>query len=33
MLNTNVRPDSMERITTKELADKFIAEQVELVRE
>ena len=33
MLNTNVRPDSMERITTKELADKFIAEQVELVRQ
>ena len=26
------RPDSMERITTKELADKFIAEQVEAVR-
>ena len=33
MLNTNVRPDSMERITTKELADKFIAQQVELVRQ
>ena len=33
MLNTNVRPDSMERITTKELADKFIEEQVELVRQ
>ncbi len=32
-MNTNVRPDTMERITTKELADKFIAEQVELVRE
>ena len=33
MLNTNVRPDSMERIQTKELADKFIAEQIELVRQ
>ena len=33
MLNTNVRPDSMERIVTKELADKFIEEQVELVRQ
>ncbi len=31
MLN-NVRPDSMERITTPELADKFIAEQVAEVR-
>ena len=31
-MNSNVRPDTMERITTKELADKFIAEQVELVR-
>ena len=31
MLN-NVRPESMERITTKELADKFIAEQIEEVR-
>ncbi len=33
MLNPNVRPDSMERIVTKELADKFIDEQVELVRQ
>ena len=33
MLDTNVRPDSMERITTKELADKFIAEQIEIVRQ
>ena len=33
MLNTNVRPDSMERIQTKELADKCIAEQIELVRQ
>ena len=32
-MNTNVRPDTMERITTKELADKFIAEQVKLVKE
>ena len=28
----NIRPESMERITTKELADKFIAEQVDLLR-
>ncbi len=27
-----VRPDSMERITTKELADKFIAEQIAEIR-
>ena len=32
-MNTNVRPDSMARITTKELADAFIEEQVALVRE
>ena len=32
-LNSNIRPDSMERITTKELADAFIDEQVALVRE
>jgi len=32
-MNTNVRPDSMERITTKALADKFIDEQIQLVRE
>ena len=31
-MDLNRRPDSMERITTKELADKFIAEQVEAVR-
>ena len=31
-MNSNVRPDSMARITTKELADAFIAEQVEAVR-
>ena len=32
-MDTNVRPDSMQRITTKELADKFIEEQVNLVRQ
>ncbi len=32
-MNTNVRPESMERITTKALAEKFIDEQVALVRE
>ncbi|MBE6856166.1 MAG: glutamine-hydrolyzing GMP synthase [Ruminococcus sp.] len=31
-MNTNVRPDSMERITTPELAEKFIAEQIAEVR-
>ena len=31
-MDCNVRPESMLRITTKELADKFIDEQVELVR-
>ncbi len=31
-MNTNVRPDTMERITTKELADKFIDEQVAEIR-
>ena len=31
-MNSNVRPDTMERITTKELADKFIEEQVAEVR-
>jgi len=31
-MDCNVRPESMLRITTKELADKFISEQVELVR-
>ena len=30
---SNVRPESMARIQTKELADQFIAEQVALVRE
>ena len=30
---SNVRPESMERITTKALADAFIAEQIELVRQ
>ena len=32
-MDTNVRPESMERITTKELADAFIEEQIKLVRE
>jgi len=31
-MDTNVRPENMARITTKELADAFIAEQVEAVR-
>ena len=31
-MNSNVRPESMARITTKELADAFIAEQIEAVR-
>ena len=33
MIDPNRRPENMERITTSELADKFIAEQVELVRQ
>ena len=32
-MNTNVRPDTMERITTAALADKFIDEQIAIVRE
>ena len=32
-MNSNVRPENMTRITTKELADAFIDEQVRLVRE
>ena len=32
-MDSNKRPDSMVRITTKELADAFIAEQVQAVRE
>ncbi len=31
-MNSNVRPDTMERITTKELADKFIEEKIAEVR-
>ncbi len=31
-MDSNVRPETMARITTKELADAFIAEQVEAVR-
>ena len=32
-MNSNVRPESMARIQTKELADAFIAEQVKAIRE
>ena len=32
-MDTNVRPESMARITTKELADAFIEEQVAAVRQ
>ena len=32
-MDTNVRPESMARITTKALADAFIEEQIKLVRE
>ena len=32
-MDTNKRPDTMERITTPELAERFIAEQVAAVRE
>ena len=32
-MDSNKRPDTMERITTKALADAFIEEQVKLVRE
>ncbi len=32
-MDNNKRPDSMARITTKDLADAFIAEQVELIRD
>ena len=31
-MNSNKRPDTMARITTKELADAFIAEQIDLVK-
>ena len=31
-MSNNIRPETMERITTKELANKFIDEQVELVK-
>ena len=31
-MDSNKRPDTMERITTKELADKFIEEQIADVR-
>ena len=32
-MQNNVRPETMQRITTKELADAFIAEQIKEVRE
>ena len=32
-MDSNKRPDTMARITTKELADEFIAEQVKAIRE
>ena len=32
MQNNNIRPETMERITTKALADAFIEEQVKEVR-
>ena len=32
-MNSNKRPDTMERIVTKELADAFIEEQVAIIRE
>ena len=32
-MNSNVRPENMERITTKALADSFIEEQVKEIRE
>ena len=32
-MNSNVRPENMERITTPALAEAFITEQVALVRE
>ena len=31
-MDSNKRPETMERITTKELADAFIAEQIDAVR-
>ena len=31
-MDSNKRPDDMVRITTKELADKFIEEQIALIR-
>ena len=31
-MNNNIRPDNMERITTKELAENFINEQINEIR-
>ena len=33
IMTGNVRPETMERITTKELAEAFIDEQVKALRE
>ena len=32
-MSNNLRPESMKRITTKELAEAFIAEQVKEIQE
>ena len=32
-MDSNKRPDNMVRITTKELADAFIEEQINAIRE
>ena len=32
-MNPNKRPDDMKRITTPELAEAFIAEQIDALRE
>ena len=32
-MNSNIRPENMVRITTKELADAFIDEQVKLIKD
>ena len=32
-MDNNVRPETMERITTPELANAFIDEQIKLIRE
>lgn len=32
-MDNNIRPETMERITTPELANAFINEQIKLIRE